>query len=73
MTTAKTVALTTWPFVGEVMSLVFNTLPRFDIAFLPRSQCLLISWLQSLSIVILKPEKIKSVTASTFPLLFAVK
>ena len=66
MTPGKIITLTRWTFVGKVMSLVFNTLPRFDIAFLPRSQCLLISWLQSLSIVILKPEKIKSVTASTF-------
>ena len=55
-------------FVGKVMSLLFNTLSRFVIAFLPRSKCLLISWLQSPSMVILKPKKIKSVTVSTlFP------
>ena len=64
MTTRKAIALTTWTFVGKVMFLLFNTLPRFVIAFLPRSKCLLISWLQSLSIVILKPKKIKSVTVS---------
>ena len=48
------------------MSLLFNTLSRFVIAFLPRSKCFLISWLQSPSTVILEPMKIKSVTASTF-------
>ena len=47
-------------------ALLFNTLSRFVIAFLPRSKCLLISWLQSLSTVILEPKKRKSVTASTF-------
>ena len=56
-----------WSFVGRVMSLLFNTLSRFVIAFLPRSDCLLISWLQSPSTVILEPEKRKSVTTSTFP------
>ena len=56
-----------WPFVGKVMSLLFNTLSRFVIAFLPRSNQLLIPWLQSPSIVILEPKKRKSVTASTFP------
>ena len=45
MTTGKTIALTLWTFVGKVMSLLFNTLSRFVIAFLPRSKCLLISWL----------------------------
>ena len=64
MTTGKTIALTMWTFVGKVM--FFNTLSRFVIAFLPRSKCLLISRLQSLSAVILEPKKIKSVTASTF-------
>ena len=59
-------ALTRWTFVGKVMSLLFNTLSRFVIAFLPRSKCLLISWLQSPSTVILEPEKIKSASASTF-------
>ena len=56
MTTGKTIALTIWTFVGKVMSLLFNTLSRFVIAFLPRSKCLLISWLQSPSAVILKPK-----------------
>ena len=56
-----------------VMSLLFNILSRLVIAFLPRSKHLLISWLQSPSTMILAPKKIKSVTASTFPLLFAVK
>jgi len=57
MTTRKTVALTRWTFVGEVMSLLFNMLSRLVITFLPRSKCLLISWLQSPSAVILKPPK----------------
>ena len=52
MTTGKTRALTRWTFVGEVMSLLFNILSRFVITFLPRSKCLLISWLQSPSAVI---------------------
>ena len=64
MTTGKTTALTIQTFVGNVMSLLFNRLPRFVIAFLPRSKCLLISRLQSPSAVILEPKKIKSVTAS---------
>ena len=59
MTTGKTIALTRWTFVGKVMSLLFNTLSRFIIAFLPRSKRLLISWLQSLSAVILELKKIK--------------
>ena len=62
MTTGKTIALTT--FVSTVMSLLFNMLSRFIIAFLLRSKCLLISWLQSPSAVILEPLKIKSVTVS---------
>ena len=66
MTTGKTIALTIWTFVGKVMSLVFNALSRFVIAFLPRSKRLLISWLQSPSAVIWEPKKIKSVTVSTF-------
>ena len=66
MTTGKTIALTRRPFVGKVMSLLFNTLPRFVIAFLPKSKHLLILWLQSLSAVILEPKKRKSVTVSTF-------
>ena len=64
MTTGKTKALTRWTFVGKVMSLLFNMLPRLVIAFLPRSKHLLISWLQSPSAVILEPRKIKSVTVS---------
>ena len=66
MITGKTIALTMWTFVGKVMSLLFNTLSRFVIVFLPRIKHLLISWLQSPSAVILEPKKIKSVTASTF-------
>ena len=66
MTTGKTTALTIRTFVGKVMSLLFNMLPRFVIDFLPRSKCLLISWLQSLSIMILEPRKIKSFTVSIF-------
>ena len=60
MTTGKTIALTRWTFVVKVMSLLFNMLSRFVIAFLPRNKCLLISWLQSPSAVILEPKKIKS-------------
>ena len=65
MTTGKTIALTRWNFVGKVMSLLFNMLSRLVMAFLPRSKCLLISWLQSPSAVILQPAKIKSATVST--------
>ena len=68
MTTGKTIALTIWTFVLKVMSLRFNTLSRFVIAFLPRSSHLLISCLQSPSTGILEPKKRKSVTASTFSL-----
>ena len=57
----KTISFTVWTSVGKVMSLLFNTLSRFIIAFLPGSKRLLISWLQSLSAVVLEPEKIKSV------------
>ena len=64
MTTGKTIALIRWTFVGKVMSLLFNMLSKLAIAFLPRSKCLLISWLQSPSAVILEPKKIKSVTIS---------
>ena len=63
ITTGKKIALTTHTFVGKVMSVLFNMLSV--IAFLPRSKCLLISWLRPLSTVILEPKKIKSVTAST--------
>ena len=65
MTTGKTIALTTQTFVGKVMSLLFNMLSSLVIAFLPRSKCLLISWLQLPTAVILEPPKIKSVTIST--------
>ena len=65
MTPGKTIALTVWTIAGKVMSLLFNTLSRLVITFLPRSKCLLISWLQSSSAVILEPKKIKSVTVST--------
>ena len=57
ITTGKTIALTRWTFVGKGMSLLFNMLSRFVIAFLPRSKCLLISWPQSASAVILEPPK----------------
>ena len=71
MTVGKTIALTIWTFVGSVMSLLFNMLFRLVIASLPRSKCLLISWLQSPSAVILEPKKIKPVTVSTvFPSIF---
>ena len=59
ITTGKTIALTRRTFLGKVMSLFFNTLSRLVITFLPRSKCLLISWLQSPSAVILEPPKIK--------------
>ena len=65
MTTGKPIALTRWTFVGKVMSLLLNMLPRLVIIFLPRSKRLLILWLQSPSAVILEPQKIKSATAST--------
>ena len=65
MTTGKTIALTGRAFVDKVMSLLFNILSRLVITFLPRSKCLLISWLQSPSEVILEPRKIKSSTVST--------
>ena len=70
MSTEKTIALTRRTFVGKVMSLLFfsllfNILSRLVITFLPRSKCLLISWLQSPSAVILEPPKINSDTAST--------
>jgi len=65
MTTGKIMILNTYTFVSKMMPLLFNTLSRFVIAFLPRNKHLLISWLQSLSTVVLEPKKIKSVTAST--------
>ena len=80
MTIGKIIALTTQTFIGKVVSLFFfliclffNTLSRFVIPCLPRSKRLLISWLQSLSAVILEPKKIKSVTVFPFSLLFATK
>ena len=68
MTTGKTIALTRRTFVGKVMSLLFHMLSRLVITFLPMSKCLLISWLQSPSAVILEPKKIKSATVSTVSL-----
>ena len=65
MTTGKTIALTRRTLVGKVMSLLFNMLSKLVITFLPRSKCLLISWLQVPSAVILEPRKIKSDTVST--------
>ena len=68
MTTGKTIALTRRTFISKVMSLLFNTLSKLVIAFLPRSKCLLISRLQSLSTVILEPKRRKVVTISiVFP------
>ena len=66
MTAGKTIALTRQTFAGKLTSLLFNMLSRFVIAFLPRSKHLLISWLQSPSVVILEPRKIKSDTVSNF-------
>ena len=70
MTTGKTIALTRWTVVGKVMYLLFNMLSRLVITFLPRSKCLLISWLQSPSAVILEPKKVKSDTFHCFPIYF---
>ena len=64
VTTVKTIAWTRWTFVGKVISLLFNMLSRLVTAFPPRSKCLLISWLQSPSAMILDPKKIKSLTVS---------
>ena len=68
MSTGKTIALTRWTFVGKVMSLLFNMLSRLVITFPPRSQRLLISWLQSPSAVILEPKTIKSHCFHCFPI-----
>ena len=65
MTTGKTIALTRWTFVGKVISLLFNRLSRLGITFLLRRKCLLFSWLQSPSALILEPPKIKSATVET--------
>ena len=73
MTTRKIIALTIQTFVSKVVSLLFNTLSRFVRAFLPRSEHLLISWLQSLSTVILKLKKINQSWFPLFPHLFAMK
>ena len=73
MTTGKSIALTRWTFVGKVMSLLLNMLSRLIITFLPRSKCLLISWLWSPSAVILEPPKIKSDMFPLFPHLFPMK
>ena len=68
MTTGKTIALTRWTFVGKVMSLLLNMLSRLVVTFLPRSKHLLISWLQSPSAVILKPQKVISHCFHCFPI-----
>ena len=68
MTTGKTTALTRWAFVDKVMSLLLNMLSRLVITFLPRSKCLLISWLQPPSAVILQPRKIVSHYFYCFPI-----
>ena len=68
MITGKIIALTTWTFVGKVMSLLFNMLSRLFITFLPRNKCFLISWLQSPSAVILEPNKIVSHCFNCFPI-----
>ena len=73
MTTGKTIALIRWTFVGKVMSLLFNMLSRLVITFLPRSKCLLISWLQSPSAVILEPPKWSLTLFPLFPHLFPMK
>ena len=73
LTTGKSIALTRWTFVSKLRSLLFNMLSRLVTAFLPRSKHLLIPWLLSPSAVILEPPKIKSLTVSMFPHLFAVK
>jgi len=73
MTTGKTKALTRQTIVVKIMSLLFNMLSRLVITFLPRSKCLLISWLQSPSAVRLEPQKTKSVTVSILSHLFAIK
>ena len=67
MTTGKTIAVTIQTFVGQIMSLLFNMLSRFVIAFFPRRKCLLISWLWSPSAVNFEPKKIKYVTVSIVP------
>ena len=73
LTTVENIALTVWTFVGKVISLVFSKLSRIVIAFLPKSKCLSISWLQSLFTVILEPKKISLSLIPLFPLLFVMK
>ena len=73
MTTGKTIALTRWTFVGNIMSLLFNMLSRLVVAFLPRSPWKAVCRPQITDAVILKPKKIKSFTLSMFPHLFAMK
>ena len=73
MTTGKAIALTRWTFVGKIMSLLFNMLSRFVIAFLPRSKRLLISWVKSPSAVILEPKKISLSLFLLFPHLFTMR
>ena len=73
MSTGKTTAFNRWTFVDKIMSLLFNMLSRLVITFLPRRKCLVISWLQSSSAVILEPRKIKSARVSTVSPLFAMK
>ena len=73
MTTGKTIALTKWTFVVKVVPLLFNMLSSLVITFLPRSKCLLISWLQSPSTVILEPPQIMTSLFPLFPYLFAMK
>ena len=73
MTTGKTIALTRQTFVGRVMSLLFNMLSRLVITFLPRSKCLLISWLQSPAAVILEPKKQSLPLFPLFPHLFSMR
>ena len=73
MTTGKTIALTRRTFVGIVMSLLLNMLSRLVITFLPRSKCLLISWLQSPSVVILEPPQKNLTLFPLFPHLFPMK
>ena len=72
MTTGKTIAVSRRTFVGKVMSLLFNMLSSLVIAVIPRSKCLLVSWLQSPSAMILEPKKVKSLFP-LFPHLFAMK
>ena len=73
MTTGKTIALTKWTFVDNVMSLLFNMLSRLVIIFLPRSKRLLISWLQSVFVVILEPKNINQPLFPQFPHVFGMK